>query len=55
MVWRSLIDHALEVAPVPAYADAGLVHPPADVYWALAAVEGRFELGTVLQNPTVDG
>jgi hypothetical protein len=54
-VWRGLIDRALEVALVPAYADAGLVYPPADVYWALAALEGRFDLGTVLQNPTVDG
>src|SRR6266545_7684862 len=39
----------------PAAPNIRLIHPPAAPDRALAAVERRFELGTVFQDPPVDG
>ena len=49
-----LIDGAIEIAPLALDPNVRLVHPPADPHRPLAAVERRFQWGTVLQNPAVD-
>ena len=45
---------AIEVVPLAFDLDVGLIHPPAKPDWAFAAVERRFQLGAVLQDPAID-
>jgi hypothetical protein len=50
-----LIHRTIQIAPLPADADVGLVQPPAEPDRTLAEVERLFELRCVLQDPAVDG
>ena len=48
------LPRARQIPPLPCDADVGLVHPPTHPHRALAAVEGRFQLRAVLQDPAID-
>jgi hypothetical protein len=45
---------AVEVAPLPAHPEVRFIHPPAEPGRPLAAVERRFQLRALLQDPWVN-
>jgi hypothetical protein len=49
-----LIDRRIQITPVAASSDVGVVHPPTEPHRPLAAVKGRFEPWAVLQHPAID-
>jgi hypothetical protein len=50
-----LIHRAIQIAPLAFHPDVGLIQPLTDPHGALTAVERRFELWGILQDPAVDG
>ncbi len=50
----ALIHGTIQIVPLAFKPNIRLVHPPAAPDGALAAVEGRFELRAIFQDPAVD-
>jgi hypothetical protein len=50
----ALIHRTKQISPLPLDPNIGLIQPPAAPDSALVAMERRFQLGAVLQDPAID-